>query len=153
MNQALWTQIPQIGDSSQQLLARMAAAAADQNQQTGFVTWLPSNTRNTGQLLTLAIPQGVLGIQIRLNVTSVPGVDTLRLRLLEPFYGWAIVETANAATPLLFYICCKQGSQINYPTGTPLGVSVGILPSVAILIEHSGAGNFVYSASYQFLKK
>jgi hypothetical protein len=131
----------------------MASLAADQNQISSIVTWLSLANRTSGSLITLNVPAGVLGIVLKMNVTAVPGVDTVRIRLLEPIYGWAICESAMSSSVILHYVCAKRGCCQSAPIGTPTGVCIGLLPSVAVLIEHSGSGIFNYSVTYQYLKQ
>lgn len=155
MNQALSTQIPQIGDSTQQLLARMAAAAADQNQQIAPITWLASAARTTTQTLTVDVPQGVKGVVVRLFVTSVPGIDTLNLGVSDGFTGGgtglsiATTSASAAASPQMLVL--KTGTSYGVPSYTT-SQSVGLTNRISFVVYHSGAGSFTYSATYTWLK-
>ena len=150
-NLALSTQIPQIGDSSQQLLARMAAAAADQNQPLSQITWLSSAARTTAQTLNLTPPSGVIGIRVRVAVTSVPGVDTLRLYVLEQDTFYTLSSTAASAAALNHLILYKRSGQFSFPAGTST-TTVGLSDKIALHIEPSAGGSFTYSATYCWLK-
>lgn len=155
MNQALSTQIPQIGDSTQQLLARMAAAAADQNQQIATITWLPSAARTTTQNLTVDVPPGVKGVVVRLFVTAAPGVDTVNLQVSDGFTGggtgFAIAATTPSTVAAPQLLVMKTGVVYSVPSYTT-SQSVGLTNRVAIQVVHSGAGSFIYSATYSWLK-
>lgn len=150
-NLSLSTQIPQIGDSSQQLLARMAAAAADQNQQITTVTWLSSAARTTAQTLNITPPPGVIGIKVRVAVTSVPGVDTLRLYVLEQDTFYTLSSTAVSAAAINLLIIYKRSGQFSFPLGTST-TTVGLPDKIALYIEPSASSSFTYSATYCWLK-
>lgn len=154
MNQALSTQIPQIGDSSQQLLARMAAAAADENQQIAKVTWLPSAARTTYQFINLTVPPGVVGVVARLIITAVPGVDTLQLQVFDNETTHFLAASSPSAALQSHLVNIKTGSYFTasaaaYTTST----SAGLTNTIVIAIAPSGAGSFTYSASYTWMKK
>lgn len=155
MNQALSTQIPQIGDSSQQLLARMAAAAADQNQQISTVSWLASAARTTSQNVTVDVPQGVKGIVVRLFVTAVPGVDTVSLQISDGFSGggtgFAIAATTPSTVAAPQLLVLRPGAVYAVPLYTTSN-TVGLTNRIAIQVVHSGVGSFTYSATYTWLK-
>lgn len=155
-NLALSTQIPQIGDSSQQLLARMAAAAADQNQNPSTVTALASAARTTSQYITISLPQGARALFIKLNVTAVPGVDTLNLLVGDGtvFSTLQIGRTGASAIagPHLIIVRENAASFANPGYVNTTITTGGLCPSILIAVEHSGAGSFTYSLTYQFLK-
>jgi len=151
MNQALSTQIPQIGDSSQQLLARMAAAAADQNQILSEVIWLPSASRTTNQTLLIQAPSGATGLLFLMQVTVVPGVDTVRLRIYDGTFNYRIAESSVSALAINHLIVLKTGVKFECPPNTDV-ISAGIQPSMNLWVQHSGAGAFTYSVKYQWLK-
>lgn len=153
MNQALSTQIPQIGDSSQQLLARMAAALADENQQIARVNWLPSASRSTDQFLELVVPPGVVGIAFRTLVTANPGTaSTLQLIVQDvDTYDWIGPGNANNSNTN-HLILLKSGGMYLFP-GSSFSASPGLSEKIRLCIVQSGAGSFTYSASYTWLKK
>lgn len=152
-NLALSTQIPQIGDSSQQLLARMAAAAADQNQPISEINWLASAARTTTQSLNLTIPNGVVGIKFYVQISSVPGIDGLYLVINDQDTGVTIGSTnVVTTTSVSLALFIKTGCVLSSPVSSS-GVSIGLTNKITILIVATGAGSFVYSAKYVWLKK
>jgi hypothetical protein len=153
MNQALSTQIPQIGDSSQQLLARMAAALADQNQQIARVNWLASASRSTDQFLELVVPPGVIGVALRCLVTANPGTATTLQLLIQDVdtYDWIGPGVANASNTN-HLILLKTGGMYLFPGGTFVAAP-GLSERIRLCVVQSGAGSFTYSASYTWLKK
>jgi len=154
-NLSLSTQIPQIGDSSQQLLARIAAAAADQNQQLANVQFLPSAARTTTQVLyNLLVPQGVIGIAFRLNVTAVPGgVDTLQISIQDASSFALLAYGSSSGSVITHLLLCKTGSCLNYPPFPPnIVLNSGLSERINLVVTHSGASSFTYSANYTFLK-
>lgn len=155
MNQALSTQIPQIGDSSQQLLARMAAAAANQVQPIARVNWLASAARSTDQSLTVDVPAGVVGIVLRVLVTAVPGVSTLQAVVLDQSSGLYLSRSTASAAALNHLIILKRGAQYYYPGGGVAAelIASGLTEQITLYIVQSGAGSFTYSANYCFLKQ
>lgn len=153
-DQTLSTQIPQMQDGQIQLLSRMAAALADQNQQIAKVTWLPSAARTTYQFISLTVPAGVVGIVIRLNVTVAPGVDTLQVQLLDSETLSFIAATTSSAAAGWQYVCVKTGAAHTSTTSTNVfSVNPGLSNSIVVAIAPSAASSFTYSASYTWLKK
>jgi len=153
-NLALSTQIPQIGDSSQQLLARMAAAASDQNQQIAKVTWLSSAARTTYQFITLTVPPGVVGVVARMNVTVAPGVDTLQLQILDADSISFIAATPNTAVTGWHYLNVKTGAaQTSTPSSNVFSTNPGLPDRIVIAIAPSAASSFTYSVTYTWIKK
>lgn len=154
-NLALSTQIPQIGDSSQQLLARMSAALADQNQQIASVSWLPNAARTTNQTLTVDVPAGVKGLVLRLFVNAVPGVDTVNLQVSDAFSGggtgFAIASTTASTVAAPQLLVMKTGVVYSVPSYST-SLNVGLTNRITLQVVHSGAGSFTYSATYTWLK-
>lgn len=149
-NLSLSTQIPQIGDSSQQLLARMASVAADQNQNLANVIWLSSGSRTTPQYLTLSVPQGVKGIVIRMLVTAVPGVDQIGLLLSDGISGRAIFLGPQSSAAENHHMLIRDGGQA---APGPVYAAVPNLPDqIQLITNPSGVGSFTYSVQYRFLK-
>ena len=151
-NLALSTQIPQIGDSSQQLLARMAAAAADQVQQISSLTWLASGTRSTSQSLILTVPPGVVGIKVFANLTAVPGVSTLTLLCNDADSDTNLSGTASSAAVGPMILISSRGVCYTYPTSSS-GINIGLSDRIVLYVAQSGAGSFTYSVKYIWLKK
>lgn len=152
MNQNLSTQIPQIGDSSQQLLARMAAAAADQNQILPQVTWLSSASRTTAQDILLTAPAGAVGIKVRVLVTAVNGIDTLRLQIWDSDFYHVLAQTDPTFSTMAHVCVLKTGCFFVSPAANPNQISAGIHPSFYINVSPSGANPFTYSATFQWIK-
>lgn len=150
MNQALSTQIPQIGDSSQQLLARMATAQANAIQARTPVTWLPNATYTTSQFLFLTVPSGVKGIVMRLIQTAVPGVDTVEQKIIDAITGRGFAFGNTSATLENHLLIVKNGVMTSIPPGTS-SVNAGLTDQIQIRINHSGAGSFTYRAEYCWL--
>lgn len=149
-NLSLSTQMPQIGDSSQQLLARMATAQANAIQARTPVTWLPNATYTTSQALFLTVPSGVKGIVMRLIQTAVPGVDTVNQAIVDGITGRGIAAAAASATLENHLLILKNGVSNYVPSGV-IGVNAGLTEQVQIRINHSGAGSFTYRAEYCWL--
>lgn len=152
MNQALSTQIPQIGDSSQQLLARMAAAAADQNQISAPVTWLASASRTTAQSIFLTAPAGAIGLRVTMLVTAVTGVDSIRLQAWDSAFYHVIAQTDATFSTMMHVLVLKTGAAYVAPAVTANQLSAGIHPTFYLNIQPSGANPFTYSAVYQWIK-
>ncbi|NBO56650.1 MAG: hypothetical protein EBU84_19125 [Actinobacteria bacterium] len=152
-NLSLSTQIPQIGDSSQQLLARMAAAAADQNQQLPETTWLSSAARTTSNSINVVTPRGAIGILFRVYITAVPGVQTLTAMIWDGNFFHAMASTAAVDYTTLLMIMLKVGAKFEAPSASPNSISAGLTPNLNLYIAHSGANPFTYSATYQWLKQ
>lgn len=156
MNQALSTKIPQIGDSSQQLLARMASAVAfGPERQTSYITLLASAARTTSQYINLSLPDGAIGYILRLDVTAVPGVDTVQLLNLDasmPYTFIASTPSPNTGGHIAV-IRNNVGTIYNpgYVSATVQFGGVTDTPSVAVI--HSGAGSFTYTLRILWLRK
>lgn len=152
MNQALSTQIPQIGDSSQQLLARIAAAAADQNQKIQEITWLPNASRTTTQTLIVDVPAGVIGIKLFSYVSVVPGVDTLNLVVNDGDADTNIAASGATAAINPIILVLRNNWCYTYPVNTS-GGNIGVTNKLKLYAIHSGAGAFIYYVKYVWLKK
>jgi hypothetical protein len=131
----------------------------------GIYTALASSTRNTTQTIvgsSLIDPQSVKdqrlqtginteasGLIAYLNVTAVPGVDTVQLVLEEqdPASGnWSQV-TATTATAVTGMVIMKIKQAITAVAATTTGVRIqDTLPALwRLRVVHSGVGNFTYS--------
>jgi len=153
-NLALSTQIPQIGDSSQQLLARMAAAAADQVQNLSLVTAFPYANRTATVSLDLPnAPQGVNGIRIFLGISVSPGVDTLTLSVYDAYTRNYVASsgptTGNSAQVLINQFGV---SQFSWSSGYTFATKVAWSDKLGIDVVHSGVGVWNYTVNYKWLK-
>jgi len=152
MNQALSTQIPQIGDSSQQLLARICDALADQTEDPAEVVWLASASRTTSQSLTLTVPPGARSILFYGDVTVVPGVSTLQLIINNQSANNLIFTHAESAVNSMSILLRPVKSFTASVSGTAYKDSAGFGKQISLFVIHSGAGAFTYNFKYQFLK-
>ena len=106
---------------------------------------------NLGEVMSPAPPLPACAILAYLNVTAVPGVDTVLLQLqeLEPVtQTW--VDVAGAATLAQVaagLIVFRMAEHVNAVAASASGVTVnGIIPANwRFRVVHSGAGNFTYS--------
>jgi hypothetical protein len=131
----------------------------------GIYTALTSATRNTTQTVvgsSLIDPQSIKdqrlqtginteasGLIAYLNVSAVPGVDTVQLVLEEqdPASGsWSQV-TATTATAVTGMVIMKIKQAITAVAATTTGVRIqDTLPALwRLRVVHSGVGNFTYS--------
>lgn len=130
----------------------------------GLYTALPSAVRNSTQVIngrTLIDPKAndpifsstinpeVSGIIAYLNVTAVPGTDTLQMILEEqdPASGvWALVTSTNAnANTGMIRLKVKQAIAAIVATQTQVQVQDTLPPVWRLRVVHSGVGNFTYS--------
>lgn len=153
-NLALSTQIPQIGDSSQQLLARMAAAQAIGRANDNQITVLPSAVRSTSSYIAIGLPQGVIGFIARLNITAVPGVDTVYLLWQDNFAQYVPLASGASANGGQHMIIMRNNYQIaTNPAYSIVGSSTSGLTDAPMLgVVHSGAGSFTYSLTLRWLR-
>ena len=155
-NLSLSTQIPQIGDSSQQLLARMAAATVYGSPNDSQTTLLSSASRTTSQYLNINPPQGVIGFILQLNVTAVPGVDTVNLIAADynSYYticnGPASASIGNHKMVLRNNVVASVAT-----TGASLTTqtTAGLVFPILLGVQHSGAGAFNYYLTVLWLRK
>jgi hypothetical protein len=130
----------------------------------GLYTALASGVRNSTQVIngknlidpnsgnpvfSTAINPEASGIIAYLNVTAVPGTDTLQLVLEEqdPASGvWTQVAatTANNATGMI-RLKLKQAIAAIAATTTQVQVQDTLPPIWRLRVVHSGVGNFTYS--------
>jgi len=154
MNQALSTQIPQIGDSSQQLLARMSAAAADQNQAIAEITAFPSAVRSSTIGLDLpTAPQGVNGIRVTVSISSAPGIETLNL-LVYDYYTRTAVATSGTSVGTMVQVLINQTgvAQFSWSSGYSFVNKTAWSDRLGFDLLHSGVSNWTYSVKYKWLK-
>lgn len=155
MNQALSTQIPQIGDSSQQLLARMAAAAADQNQSSASVVWLVSAARTTTQNLNnLVPPNGAKGLIFRIVVSAVPGVDTIQAKIYDSTNGRTVAQSTAGAGIGQHFVAVSWFGSSNVSPAVGFSAVSGLYwtDNFGLEVTHSGVGSFTYSTSYRWIR-
>ena len=130
----------------------------------GIYTAIPSGTRNATQVIlgkdlidknnasprfSSGINPEVAGIIAYLNVTAVPGVETLQLVLEEqdPASGvWALVtQTLANANAQMIRLKMKQAIGAIGASQTQVQVQDTLPPIWRIRVVHSGVSNFTYS--------
>jgi hypothetical protein len=155
-NLALSTQIPQIGDSSQQLLARMAAATVYGQPNDAQTTLLASASRTTSQYLNLTPPQGAIGFILQLNVTAIPGVDTVNLVAADSPTYYTIANGSPSAAIGNHKMVLRNNIVTSVATSLASLATVqtaGLISPILIGVQHSGAGSFTYSLTILWLRK
>lgn len=122
----------------------------------GFITevntFLTSAARTTTQTQPEVTNFSANGITAYLNITVVPGVDTVLLRLEEkdPLTGvWTPVTAtlAQVATGMVILKCMPGVAAVAAAASGV--VTPAVLPHRwRLVVVHSGAGSFTYSVSY-----
>ena len=125
----------------------------------GKYTALASAVRSSTQIIvgaTLIDPSGATGINAEvsgiiayLNVTAVPGVDTIQLVLEEQDSVSGVWSTITATTPTtvtgMVRLKVKQAIAAIAASTTQVQLQ-DTLPGIwRLRVAHSGAGNFTYS--------
>lgn len=111
---------------------------------------LPSAVRSTTtSTVYFAVPRWANAVAAFLDVTAVPGVDTVTFNLLgSTAYTSGSVPCSAAARSTTGGNWLYYGPQAAPPTGLWTSTVGTIYPLVAIQVAHSGAGNFTYRASF-----
>jgi len=119
----------------------------------------------TGQTATFASEPfrrlGDLGVKAVLNVTAVPGIDTVQL-VVEENIGPPSAVTGGAATPVWRQIAAAVASAAAgvqaltiHPDITPVAnvaISDAPLDGIRVRVLHSGAGAFTYTLAVDTLR-
>jgi hypothetical protein len=133
----------------------MAVGLSSVNSNSQIVTWLASAVRTTSQNISLTVPEGAVGIEVEVNVTSVPGVDLIALN--SWYFGTFVIRAGgtSASTGSHYQLLRNVKGYSANPVGGGVIDCAGIcsMKSLYLEIVHSGSGNFTYSAIYRWLKK
>ena len=158
--------LPQAGDPQLSLLGRIAQAISSAvtslaaiavNAATGptvytETAWLASAVRTTTQTLPLTVPAGAVGIIVRLYVTAVPGVDTVTINISDTPTGRGLVNGGAQVAAANCFLMAKTGGTVGVPV-IASGSTPGLPEKINVVISHSAASNFTYSATYCWLMK
>jgi hypothetical protein len=116
-------------------------------------TLLPSAVRNATQSLDLTNADAG-GVLVVLDITAVPGVQTVQLKIrardiASGKYTDLVADTAQVTTGTRKLACYPAAAAA--PAAVDGYVALPLPRSWNVQVVHSGAGNFTYSVGFQML--
>lgn len=156
MDMTLATLTPQVGDSEQMLLSRIARSVSVYNLTSARVG-LASAVRNTFTSTPNLDGTGWKGIHWWLNITAASGTGGLTVQLvsLDPInlslIGGYIFHTA-IVTPILATGFIYPGAKSNVGNNQVASESLVVPPTFRLSVNHADASNYTYSLNYALIQ-
>lgn len=137
------------------LLARLGSFTANRIVNPAAVTLLGSGSRQNLTANGYAIPDGIVGLHVWVEVTVAPGGATLSLSVngaVGNIPTFVFGATAASDQAITHHVLIRPGAVSTFGASTSHSICAGLPTNFGVSVTTSISLNFTYSIKYQFLK-